>query len=93
MASSDEKRELVKIVCDGFSSLVFAFGYKTGIVKSFIEIEQPCTAEELSEKSGKKLRLDVLIFTKRGYNTCIFRNHEQLKVQLTILIASNFNII
>lgn len=56
MASSDEKRELVKIVCDGFSSLVFAFGYKTGIVKSFIEIEQPCTAEELSEKSGKKLR-------------------------------------
>uniref|UniRef100_K1R6U0 Uncharacterized protein n=1 Tax=Magallana gigas TaxID=29159 RepID=K1R6U0_MAGGI len=56
MASSTTPRALDQIVRDGLSSLVFAFGYQTGIVDAFINVRQPCTAEELSQKAGKKLR-------------------------------------
>lgn len=55
MASSTNARDLKQIVRDGLSTLVFAFGHKTGIVNAFIEIQQPCSAEELSQKAGKKL--------------------------------------
>ena len=56
MAFVCEPRDLAQIVRDGLGALVFAFGYKTGIVDAFGEVEQPCTAEELSKKAGKKLR-------------------------------------
>lgn len=56
-SSATNARDLEQIVRDGLSSLVFAFGHKTGIVDAFTEIQQPCTAEELSQKAGKKLRL------------------------------------
>lgn len=56
MASSTTPRALNQLVRDGLSSLVFAFGYQTGIVDAFINVRQPCTAEELSQKAGKKLR-------------------------------------
>lgn len=56
MAFVSEPRDLAQIVRDGLGALVFAFGYKTGIVDAFGEVEQPCTAEELSQKAGKKLR-------------------------------------
>ena len=56
MACVCEPRDLAQIVRDGLGALVFAFGYKTGIVDAFGEVEQPCTAEELSKKAGKKLR-------------------------------------
>lgn len=59
MASSTTPRALDQIVRDGLSSLVFAFGYQTGIVDAFINVRQPCTAEELSQKAGKKLRLAI----------------------------------
>uniref|UniRef100_K1RCE0 Uncharacterized protein n=1 Tax=Magallana gigas TaxID=29159 RepID=K1RCE0_MAGGI len=55
-SSTTNARDLEQIVRDGLSSLVFAFGHKTGIVDAFTEIQQPCTAEELSQKAGKKLR-------------------------------------
>ncbi|XP_062600992.1 uncharacterized protein LOC134262630 [Saccostrea cucullata] len=54
--ASGSTRDLEQIVRDGLSTLVFAFGYKVGIINAFIEIKQPCTAEELSQKSGQKLR-------------------------------------
>lgn len=47
--------DLGQVVRDGLSSLVLAFGYKTGIVDALAEL-QPCTAEELHKKAGKKLR-------------------------------------
>lgn len=56
MASSTTPRALDQIVRDGLSSLVFAFGYQSGIVDAFINVQQPCTADELSQKAGKKLR-------------------------------------
>lgn len=56
MASLTNARDLEQIVRDGLSTLVFAFGYKTGIVDAFTEIQQPCTAEKLSQRAGKKLR-------------------------------------
>ncbi|XP_048758847.2 uncharacterized protein LOC125668593 [Ostrea edulis] len=56
MASPATLRDLKQVVRDGMSTVLFCFGYKTGIVDAFIEIQQPCTAEELSQKSGKKLR-------------------------------------
>ena len=56
MAQVCKPRDLGQIVMDGLGALVFAFGYKTGIVDAFGEVEQPCTAEELSQKAGKKLR-------------------------------------
>lgn len=59
MASSTTPRALDQLVRDGLSSLVFAFGYQTGIVDAFINVRQPCTAEELSQKAGKKLRSAV----------------------------------
>ncbi|XP_065928802.1 S-adenosylmethionine-dependent methyltransferase Rv2258c-like [Magallana gigas] len=55
-SSTTNARDLEQIVRDGLSTLVFAFGFKTGIVDAFTEIQQPCTAKELSEKAGKKLR-------------------------------------
>lgn len=55
-SSTTNARDLEQIVRDGLSSLVFAFGFKTGIVDAFTEIQQPCTAEELSQRAGKKLR-------------------------------------
>ncbi|XP_062584948.1 uncharacterized protein LOC134246573 [Saccostrea cucullata] len=55
MASDSTTRDLEKVVRDGLSTLVLAFGYKTGIIDEFIKIH-PCTAEELSQKTGKKLR-------------------------------------
>ncbi|XP_062617050.1 uncharacterized protein LOC134278782 [Saccostrea cucullata] len=54
--ASGSTRNLAEFVRDGMSTLVFAFGYKVGIIDAFIEIKHPCTAEELSQKSGKKLR-------------------------------------
>ncbi|XP_048755946.2 demethylmenaquinone methyltransferase-like [Ostrea edulis] len=56
MASPATPRDLKQIVRDGLSTLLFSFGYKTGIIDAFIKIQQPCTAQELSQKSGKKLR-------------------------------------
>ncbi|XP_056007863.1 uncharacterized protein LOC130050925 [Ostrea edulis] len=56
MSSPGTPRDLKQMVRDGLSTLLFCFGYKTGIIDAFIEIQQPCTAEELSQKSGKKLR-------------------------------------
>lgn len=55
MASSPNHPDLEQVVRDGLSSLVLAFGYKTGIVDALAD-NQPCTAEELNEKAGKKLR-------------------------------------
>lgn len=55
-SSTTNARDLEQVVRDGLSTLVFAFGFKTGIVDAFTEIQQPCTAKELSEKAGKKLR-------------------------------------
>ncbi|XP_061186149.1 uncharacterized protein LOC133194166 [Saccostrea echinata] len=54
--ASGSCRDLEQIVKDGLSTLVFAFGHKVGIIEAFIELKNPCTAEELSEKSGQKLR-------------------------------------
>ncbi|XP_061186147.1 uncharacterized protein LOC133194164 [Saccostrea echinata] len=54
--ASGSSRDLEQIVRDGLSTLVFAFGHKVGIIDAFIEFKNPCTAEELSEKSGQKLR-------------------------------------
>nr|XP_034309525.1 uncharacterized protein LOC117683788 [Crassostrea gigas] len=56
MESLTNARDLEQIVRDGLSTLVFAFGYKTGIVEAFTKLQQPCTAEELSQKAKKKLR-------------------------------------
>ncbi|XP_048755947.2 uncharacterized protein LOC130046246 [Ostrea edulis] len=56
MASPSTPRDLKQMVRDGLSILAFSFGYKTGIIDAFIKTKQPCTAEELSQKSGKKLR-------------------------------------
>ncbi|XP_061167468.1 uncharacterized protein LOC133176360 [Saccostrea echinata] len=56
MASSTGARDLEQIVRDGLSTLVFGFGYKVGIVDHFIKIKQPCTAEELSQQAGMKIR-------------------------------------
>ena len=56
MASSTNARDLGPIVRDGLGTLVFGFGHRTGIVDAFSKLKQPCTAEELSQKAGKKLR-------------------------------------
>lgn len=56
MASSYIPRDIEQIVRDGLSSLVFAFGHQSGILDAFMNVHQPCTAEELSQKAGKKLR-------------------------------------
>ncbi|XP_052682211.1 uncharacterized protein LOC128162846 isoform X1 [Crassostrea angulata] len=57
MESSTNARDLEQIVRDGLSTLVFVFGHKTGIVDALTKLQQPCTAEELSQKAGKKLRI------------------------------------
>ncbi|XP_061185722.1 uncharacterized protein LOC133193807 [Saccostrea echinata] len=56
MASASRPRDLQQIVRDGLSTLVFAFGHKVGIIETLIKLQSPCSAEELSQKTGKKLR-------------------------------------
>ena len=57
MASDhDEPRDLEQIVRDGLSTLVFGFGYRAGILDSFIKTQQPCSAEELAKQTGMKVR-------------------------------------
>ncbi|XP_022287600.2 S-adenosylmethionine-dependent methyltransferase Rv2258c-like [Crassostrea virginica] len=57
MASDhDEPRDLEQIVRDGISTLVFGFGYRAGILDSFIKTQQPCSAEELAKQAGMKVR-------------------------------------
>ena len=57
MASDhDEPRDLEQIVRDGLSTLVFGFGYRAGILDSFIKTQQPCSAEELAKLAGMKVR-------------------------------------
>lgn len=63
MASSKSHKDLPQMVRDGLSTLVFAFGYKAGILDAFIDLKEPCTAEELSEKAGQKLRDAILWFS------------------------------
>ncbi|XP_061185721.1 uncharacterized protein LOC133193806 [Saccostrea echinata] len=80
MSSASSPRDLEKVVRDGLSTLVLAFGNKVGIIDEFIKIH-PCTAEELSKKTGKKLRyiqewLGCLI------STGIVRIHEDGKYSL-----------
>lgn len=56
MAEQGGRRDLDKLVKDGLSALVFGVGYKVGIIDHFIKIKQPCTAQELAEKTGMKER-------------------------------------
>ncbi|XP_061185733.1 S-adenosylmethionine-dependent methyltransferase Rv2258c-like [Saccostrea echinata] len=49
-------KDLMQMVRDGLGTLVFAFGHKVGIIDAFIELKDPCTVEELSQKSGLNSR-------------------------------------
>ncbi|XP_078336922.1 demethylmenaquinone methyltransferase-like [Crassostrea virginica] len=54
--ASEEPRDLEQIVRDGLITLVFGFGYRAGILDSFIKTQQPCSAEELAKQAGMKVR-------------------------------------
>ncbi|XP_062615216.1 uncharacterized protein LOC134276953 [Saccostrea cucullata] len=56
MASAPGPRDLQQIVRDGLSILVLAFGHKVGLIDALLKEQGPCSAEELSQKTGKKLR-------------------------------------
>lgn len=56
MAEQGGRRDLDKLVKDGLSALVFGVGYKVGTIDHFIKTKQPCTAQELAEKTGMKQR-------------------------------------
>ena len=57
--ASLEPRVLSQVVRDGLIALVFGFGYRAGILDSFIKTQQPCSAEELAKQAGMKVRKGV----------------------------------
>ena len=62
LASSKSHKDLPQMV-RALSTLVFAFSCKAFILDAFIDLKEPCTAEELSEKAGQKLRDAIFWFS------------------------------